>query len=74
MEEKIMLNILNRIQWLIIRNRFFEARRLVKQELENLNGITETKCKVHTLNADGCKSCKNYNCNLNEYGTENCIN
>ena len=70
MEEKVMLNVLNKIQWLIIRNRFFEARRLVKQELENLKGITENVCKVHKMNVEGCKSCTNYNCNLNKNGID----
>lgn len=65
MEEKAMLNILNRIQWLIIRNRFVEGRRLVKREIENLKGITEQNCKLHEYNKDNCSTCKNLNCNLN---------
>lgn len=73
MEESTMLNILNKIQWLIVRNRFVEGRRLVKQELNNLKGITEIECKVHTMNTEGCKSCKNYNCNLNLNSIDNCI-
>ena len=65
MEEKVMLNLLNRVEWLIIRNRFVEARRLVKREIENLKGITEQNCKPYKYNKDNCSTCKNLNCNLN---------
>lgn len=65
MEEKEMLNILNKIQWLIIRNRFVEARRIVKREIEKLQGITELNCNLHKYNKESCKRCKNLNCNLN---------
>ena len=56
MEEKVMLNLLNRVEWLIIRNRFVEARRLVKREIENLQGITEQNCKLHKYNKDYCRT------------------
>ena len=36
MEEKLMLKLLSRFEWLLIRNRSFEAKRLVKQELNNI--------------------------------------
>lgn len=61
-----MLEILDKIEWLIVRNRFIEARRIVKQELENLNGITEQKCKRLKINQGYCRICRNRNCNLNE--------
>lgn len=61
-----MLEILDKIEWLIVRNRFIEARRIVKQELENLNGITEQKCKRLKINQVYCRICRNRNCNLNK--------
>lgn len=61
-----MLEILDKIEWLIVRNRFIEARRIVKQELENLNGITEQKCKRLKINRGYCRICKNINCKLNK--------
>ena len=36
MQKIIMLNILNRLEWLVVRNRSYEAKRLVKQEIENI--------------------------------------
>lgn len=66
MEEKVMLTILDKIIWLIDRNRFVEARRIVKQELDNLKGITEKNCKLLKLRKDFCNHCRNYNCNLNK--------
>ena len=52
-EDTYTLNILDRFNWLIERNRTFEAKRVVIQEKNNLLGITE-------------QVCKNLNCNLNE--------
>ena len=46
MEESIILNILYKLKWLITRNRTFEMKRLIKQELNNLKGITEKTCKL----------------------------
>ena len=63
MEEKLMLKLLSRFEWLLIRNRSFEAKRLVKQELNNIRGIMEKKCKKIRLRKDYCYMCKNYNCN-----------
>ena len=33
MKESIMLSLLERFEWLVLRNRSLEAKRLVKQEL-----------------------------------------
>lgn len=63
MKESIMLNLLERFEWLLVRNRSLEAKRLVKQELENINGVTEQKCKKVKLKSDYCLICNNYNCN-----------
>ena len=60
-----MLNLLDKFEWLLVRNRSFEAKRLVKQELENIKGITEQNCKKIKLRKDYCVMCKNYNCNKN---------
>lgn len=61
-----MLNILDRLHWLIVRNRSFEAKRLVKQEIENLKGITEKNCKSYKINKTYCRVCMNLNCNNNQ--------
>lgn len=66
MEENTMLKLLDGFEWLLVRNRSFEAKRLVKQELENIKGITEQKCKKIKLRKDYCVMCKNYNCNNNK--------
>ena len=61
-----MLNILNRLEWLVVRNRSYEAKRLVKQEIENLKEITEKNCKRYKLNKTYCLICSNLNCNNNK--------
>ena len=63
MNETDMLIILERIIWLMEKNRFVEARRLVEREVENLQGITEQKCKRKQVNKGYCKICENLNCN-----------
>lgn len=64
-----MLNILDKLNWLIVRNRSFEAKKLVKREIENLKGITEKNCKSFKINKTYCKVCKNLNCNNNQYNS-----
>ena len=66
MEEITMLKVLDTIEWLIVRNRTVEAKRLVKQELDNLKDITQNKCKLLKVNKGYCRVCKNINCKLNE--------
>lgn len=63
-----MLNILNRLDWLIVRNRSYEAKRLVKQEIENVKEITERNCRKYKLNKTYCQVCSNLNCNQNKKG------
>ena len=70
-EDTYTLNLLGRFNWLIDRNRTFEAKRLVKQEKENLLGITELECKRRKVNEGYCKVCTNRNCNLNQNKKEN---
>lgn len=41
MKEKVMLNTLDKLEWLVVRNRTFEAKKVLKIELENIKGITE---------------------------------
>ena len=65
-EDTYTLNILDRFNWLIERNRTFEAKRVVIQEKNNLLGITEQICKLRPINKGYCRICKNRNCNLNE--------
>ena len=60
------LNLLERFNWLIARNRTYETKRVVEQEKNNLLGITEQICKLRPINKGYCKVCKNLNCNLNE--------
>lgn len=66
MEEQTMLRILDKFIWYANRNRLFEAKRYVQQELDNIKGITEVKCKRRKINKLYCNTCKNCNCNLNE--------
>ena len=66
MEENIMFKLLDKFEWLLVRNRSFEAKRLIKQELENIKNITEQKCKKIKLRKDYCLICKNYNCKKNK--------
>ena len=66
MEEITLLNILDRLDWLIVRNRSYEAKKLVKQEIENLKSITEKNCKRFKLNKTYCRVCTNLNCNNNQ--------
>lgn len=63
MEESTILNVLYKLKWLIIRNRTFEMKRLIKQELNNLKGVTEKTCKLIKIRKDYCIVCKNLNCN-----------
>ena len=65
MEEQTMLRILDKFIWYSNRNRLFEAKRYVQQELDNIKGITEVKCKKRKINRLYCNTCKNCNCNLN---------
>ena len=58
-----MLEILDKLEWLVVRNRTFEAKKRLKIELENLRGITEQKCKLIKLRKDYCSHCWIYNCN-----------
>lgn len=70
MEEITMLNILDRLEWLVVRNRSYEAKRLVKQEIENIKGITEKNCKRYKLNKTYCLVCSNLNCSNNKNKTK----
>lgn len=65
MKESIMLNIFDKLEWLIVRNRSYEAKGLLKRELNNVMGITEKNCKLIKLRKDYCAFCKNFNCNKN---------
>lgn len=65
-EDTYTLNLLERFNWLIDRNRTFEAQRLVKQEKGNLLGITEQQCKRRKVNEGYCRVCANRNCKLNQ--------
>ncbi len=63
MEELTMLDILKKLEWLVVRNRTFEAKKRLTIELNNLKGITEQKCKLIKVRKDYCNFCWNYNCN-----------
>lgn len=63
MEELTMLDILKKLEWLVVRNRTFEAKKRLTIELDNLKGITEQKCKLIKVRKDYCNHCWNYNCN-----------
>ena len=57
---------LDRMIWLLARNRSFEMKRWLKQELENTKGFTEQICKRRKIKDEYCERCTNYNCNLNK--------
>lgn len=61
MEKQETIEILNRINSLLLKNATFEARDYINLELDNLKGITSKNCKGAKLNF--CKSCSNLNCN-----------
>ena len=65
MEEKVLLWHLDRLERLIEKDDLYYARRYNKQEIENIKGITEQKCKRHVVNKGYCRLCKNLTCNLN---------
>ena len=46
-------------------NHLVLAKRLVRQEIENLKGITEQKCRKRKVREDYCNYCSNSNCNYN---------
>ena len=66
MEEYKMIFLLYRLETQCNRNGLFVAKKIIKQELENLKGITEQKCKKIKVRKDYCIYCKNYNCSLNK--------
>lgn len=67
MEELKMLKVLNRIKVCIERDSLDIAKDLTKLEIENLQGITEQKCKENRLYCDNwyCYYCSNTNCSGN---------
>lgn len=69
-KDDVTIKILGRLNWLMERNRYVEARRLVDQELDNANGVTVEKCKRFKLNKTYCNTCKNYNCSNNSNRSE----
>lgn len=63
-----MLEILEKLEWLVVRNRTFEAKRRLKIELENLKGITQKNCsntRYYFYNW-ACRYCLNMNCESNK--------
>lgn len=65
-DDSNIIQILDRFNWYIERNRFIEARRLVDQEIDNANGVTVQKCQRFKINEGYCRVCTNYNCGNNE--------
>lgn len=70
MKYEKMLEILSRIQICLERDSLDIARDYVRLEIENLQGITERKCKSsrYYCNDWYCRKCRNFNCsgNMNE--------
>ena len=67
MEEKTLLEIINRIKNFIEHNNIFEAKEYIELELNNLNGTTQQQCqntKCHFY-PTYCKYCSNINCESN---------
>ena len=65
MQEQILIKILDKFILYAKKGRLLEAKRYVKQEIENIEGITEQRCKLKKLGKKYCNICKNQNCNLN---------
>lgn len=68
MKETVMLNILDKLEWLIVRNRTFEAKKVLRIELDNLKGITQKNCSntIYYFYDWACKYCQNVNCESNK--------
>ena len=47
-------------------NNLFLAKRVVKEEIEKINGITEANCRKYRVNSGYCKKCYNIYCSLNK--------
>lgn len=62
-KKQAVIDILKRINVLLIKGAYFEAREYIRIEIENLEGKTPKKCK----NEIGyCKICRNINCPNNK--------
>lgn len=68
MEDKEMLNILEKIKICLKNNSLDIAIDLITLEIEALNGITEKRCKNTIFNYCNwyCKNCYNLNCKCNK--------
>lgn len=68
MKETVMLNILDKLEWLIVRNRTFEAKKVLRIELDNLKGITQKNCSNtrYYFYDWTCRYCLNMNCESNK--------
>lgn len=60
LNNKDFIDILNRINILLLKDAQFEAREYIQLELENLKNITPQKCKFKSFNY--CNKCNNINC------------
>ncbi len=65
MEEEDLIRVLDKVMWYTKRNRPDELKKYIDQELDNINGVTEIKCRRRKVNVGYCNRCANYNCNLN---------
>lgn len=68
MNDKKVLDILNKIHICLKNNSIDNARYFIKLEIENLKGITEQKCKntKYYFYDYYCQYCNNLNCNSNK--------
>lgn len=68
MENSKMLEILQQIKMLLVNNSLDLAMELTQLELDNLNGITEQRCKntKYYFYDCYCKYCSNLNCGSNK--------
>ena len=60
LNNKDVIDMLNRINILLLKDAPFEAREYIQLELENLKNITPQKCKFKNFNY--CNKCGNINC------------
>lgn len=63
-DNNVVIDMLRRINILLLKDAQFEAREYIQLEIQNLNGITYKECKNKHLGIDYCNNCSNLNCKI----------
>lgn len=61
-EKNVVIDILKRIESLLLNDSSYEAREYIKIEIDNFEGITPKKCKNTKYYYYFCDKCSNENC------------